>query len=813
MDKNINNDIEKLKKEVWDLATNKIKLIMDQISGLDVEGITLIKEELENLKSLPAQVNALQEQKVDKQEGKDLSSNDYTDEEKNKLSSINPDEIVKTTTSQEIAGEKTFISKIKLKGGDETSIGFLKSDGTALGQIKMANIDSGTLTFNANCFYLNSLNDASGIKISSTSLEPQVDSSYNLGSSTNKFSSLYVDSLNNGTDEIEVSQIQKKSIFDLNSNNLNSLPSDIYTTVMYNVNAPVNAPVSDSGVVIQKTASSSYKTQLFIANDVNTTTWRRNYRNGVWGEWKQIANTDGKYSSLISGGNVVIDTRNIDSPPSYYKNQQVCYEFKSASAIGLDTYMPGSTYVTLKSVKGWIGSGYLVYQEAVSANNNLGAIGDGTICFRYGNNETWGEWNKITTQSLAEREMGMLLPRGSKVEQDSDINSIEYVKIGNYYCSANSTASTIQNLPEPTAFMMQVISPLSTTYDNEETSAWVYRLRILTTHTGNVYYQGVSSGATAGVFSYGAWKRVIKSDDKLLTNKMDGFNSSFNTNQTGWIRLAEINDAYSPIILVLGGGYYTSQPSDGIFAISKTYGSPPIITQLVGRKKSWWDKIRIVYGESKQYLEINKTNTSNENIRFTLISDGPTGSNITINKSFVAGAIPSGYSSVEHTLVDGTVFQDLYVKGQQELDGYLKIKGTAANRHLITRGIGGCDETAKKNDDLYLNYGTDYGVRFGKTGQGKLMPDGKINTTGLTDGTNTLLISGIATKLDIPKALSQLSQDSTHRLVTDVEKQFWSNKADYPSLSMVATTGDYADLNNRPFTSFTLEDGVLTINY
>lgn len=706
MDKNINNDLEKLKKEVWDLATNKFSLILQSIANLDIDGINLLKEEVERLKSLPTEIDNLKSSKVDKEEGKGLSSNDYTDEEKNKLSSINPDEIVKTTTSQEIAGEKTFISKIKLKGGDETSIGFLKSDGTALGQIKMANLDSGILTFNANCFYLNSLNDDSGIKISPTSMEPQVDSSYNLGSSTNKFSSLYVDSLNNGTDEIQISQIQKKSIFDLNSNDLNSLPSDIYTTVMYNVNAPVNAPISDSGVVIQKTASSAFKTQVYIANDAKNTTWRRSYRNGVW-----------------------------------------------------------------------------------------------------------SAWDKIINLSLAQREMGMLLPRGTKVEQDSDINSIEYVKIGNYYCSANSTASTIQNLPEPTAFMMQVISPLSTVYDNEETSAWVYRLRILTTHTGNVYYQGASSGATAGVFSYGAWKKVIKSDDKLLTNKMDGFNSSFNTNQTGWIRLAEINDAYSPIFLVLGGGYYTSQPSDGIFAISKTYGSPPIITQLVGRKKSWWNKIRIVYGESKQYLEINKTNTSNENIRFTLISDGPTGSNITINKSFVAGAIPSGYSSVEHTLVDGTVFQDLYVKGQQELDGYLKIKGTAANRHLITRGIGGCDETAKKNDDLYLNYGTDYGVRFGKTGQGKLMPDGKINTTGLTDGTNTLLISGIATKLDVPKALSQLSQDSTHRLVTDVEKQFWSNKADYSSLSMVATTGDYADLNNRPFTSFTLEDGVLTINY
>lgn len=44
--------------------------------------------------------------------------------------------------------------------------------------------------------------------------------------------------------------------------------------------------------------------------------------------------------------------------------------------------------------------------------------------------------------------------------------------------------------------------------------------------------------------------------------------------------------------------------------------------------------------------------------------------------------------------------------------------------------------------------------------------------------------------INIPTALSELSDDADHRLVTDVEKQKWDNKSDF--------SGDYNDLENKP---------------
>lgn len=57
---------------------------------------------------------------------------------------------------------------------------------------------------------------------------------------------------------------------------------------------------------------------------------------------------------------------------------------------------------------------------------------------------------------------------------------------------------------------------------------------------------------------------------------------------------------------------------------------------------------------------------------------------------------------------------------------------------------------------------------------------------------------------DIPTNLSQLTDDSTHRLVTDTEKTTWNNKSDfsgnYNDLTNKPTlfSGDYDDLANKP---------------
>lgn len=45
-------------------------------------------------------------------------------------------------------------------------------------------------------------------------------------------------------------------------------------------------------------------------------------------------------------------------------------------------------------------------------------------------------------------------------------------------------------------------------------------------------------------------------------------------------------------------------------------------------------------------------------------------------------------------------------------------------------------------------------------------------------------------KPDIPTQLSQLSSDATNRTVTDTEKQTWNNKSDF--------SGSYTDLTNKP---------------
>lgn len=117
---------------------------------------------------------------------------------------------------------------------------------------------------------------------------------------------------------------------------------------------------------------------------------------------------------------------------------------------------------------------------------------------------------KIAT---AKREYATLIPYGTQITANANLNTTTYIKVGNYYCSANTTVATLQNCPTTKAFMMQVLSPLATTIDNETTNTYVYRLRKIQTYTGDEYIQYVSSGATAGTFTYGAWKQTARTSD------------------------------------------------------------------------------------------------------------------------------------------------------------------------------------------------------------------------------------------------------------------------------------------------------------
>lgn len=72
--------------------------------------------------------------------------------------------------------------------------------------------------------------------------------------------------------------------------------------------------------------------------------------------------------------------------------------------------------------------------------------------------------------------------------------------------------------------------------------------------------------------------------------------------------------------------------------------------------------------------------------------------------------------------------------GNQVITGYLDIRGTAAEKHLKTHGIGGSDGNGNSSD-LYLQYSSDYKTYFGKTGQSSLNADGSISINGKTAAT------------------------------------------------------------------------------
>lgn len=94
---------------------------------------------------------------------------------------------------------------------------------------------------------------------------------------------------------------------------------------------------------------------------------------------------------------------------------------------------------------------------------------------------------KHSTEFLTDdRLFTMLVPTGTAIPANADLQTTEYLKVGRYYCSANATAITLKNCPVDKAFMMEVYSPLSTTIDNETTSSYVYRLRKITHYNTGV---------------------------------------------------------------------------------------------------------------------------------------------------------------------------------------------------------------------------------------------------------------------------------------------------------------------------------------
>lgn len=144
-----------------------------------------------------------------------------------------------------------------------------------------------------------------------------------------------------------------------------------------------------------------------------------------------------------------------------------------------------------------------------------------------------------------------LVPSGEQIpnkENNLDLNSIDYIKVGLYYCGADVTVQTLSNRPTDRAFMLEVYSPLSPATDNETTSQWVYRIRKLMTYTGDQYIQSVSSGNTVGEFTYGAWIKIANTND--IPSSADFVKTSGNQDIGGYKKFTQDVNVGSSLTLL-----------------------------------------------------------------------------------------------------------------------------------------------------------------------------------------------------------------------------------------------------------------------
>ena len=116
-----------------------------------------------------------------------------------------------------------------------------------------------------------------------------------------------------------------------------------------------------------------------------------------------------------------------------------------------------------------------------------------------------------------------LIPVGTSIPASANLNTIDYLKVGKYYCTLNVDAETVKNCPVNVAFSMEVFNPLGTNVDDETTRDYTYRLRVLTQYdTGQQYIQFCKTSGTAGSWIYNAWYVTPRVKFTLNSSKNDG---------------------------------------------------------------------------------------------------------------------------------------------------------------------------------------------------------------------------------------------------------------------------------------------------
>lgn len=255
------------------------------------------------------------------------------------------------------------------------------------------------------------------------------------------------------------------------------------------------------------------------------------------------------------------------------------------------------------------GNGGTLYCNNVYVNNGTQEVAK-KADIPTNNNQLTNGAGYITSNSL--RTYQSLVPAGSLIPQNTDLNTITYIKVGSYYNNKSADVATFTNCPTQNAFMMTVYSPLSAAIDTETASGYIYRVRKILDYKGNEYIQSVYSGATAGVFTYGEWEKIAKISDMPKENRVNLLNTFGTPKESGTIdfpdRTKTKDDGW---VCIVGRIYNNNWTSAQIFAtvpmsvLKRTTSSQMLSLSSQGSSRErnfYWDstnnRIQISSGSS-----------------------------------------------------------------------------------------------------------------------------------------------------------------------------------------------------------------------
>ena len=159
------------------------------------------------------------------------------------------------------------------------------------------------------------------------------------------------------------------------------------------------------------------------------------------------------------------------------------------------------------------GATALQEHQSLKTINGQSIVGSGDITIEGG-----GSGEAVNTRIIR-----TLIPVGTSIPASANLNTIAYLKVGNYYCSQTANAKTVTNCPVEVAFSMEVFNPLSEALDDETTAQYTYRIRKITAYnTGVQYVQYCNTSGTAGTWTYGSWYVLPRTSFSIASDKNGG---------------------------------------------------------------------------------------------------------------------------------------------------------------------------------------------------------------------------------------------------------------------------------------------------